>query len=362
MAREDRFTRHDELTSRSRNRGPREPLGDLDDDGLHVIDLEPEEESPFLRGQKRVPVRRGPLPKKAAHRLKQAALLAAVLLVMGFTVASAYRYGSRSWRFRLDSSENLEVSGTENVSRRQVLHAVAVDIGRNIFSVPLAARQRQLQEIPWVQSASVMRLLPDRLKVHIEERTPVAFVRIGSKISLIDSSGVVMELPTAKARKYSFPVITGMATAEPLSTRAARMKIYTALVRQLDSEGARYSEDLSEVDLSDPEDVKVVVAGPQGAVLLHLGSSDYLARYRTYLAHVQEWRQQLQKLESVDLRYDRQIIVNPDRAPVPATPQAVGGKAVPPASRQTKRAASRKPAVAARRPSPRNKSNRTDLR
>ncbi len=45
---------------------------------------------------------------------------------------------------------------------------------------------------------------------------------------------------------------------------------------------------------------------------MHLGSSNYLERYKIYVAHVQEWRQQFDKLESVDLRYDRQIIVNPD--------------------------------------------------
>jgi len=31
-----------------------------------ILDLDEEGESPFLRGQKRVPVRRGPLPRKAA--------------------------------------------------------------------------------------------------------------------------------------------------------------------------------------------------------------------------------------------------------------------------------------------------------
>jgi hypothetical protein len=41
-------------------------------------------------------------------------------------------------------------------------------------------------------------------------------------------------------------------------------------------------------------------------------SSDYLRRYKTYVTHAQGWRQQFQKLESVDLRYDNQIIVNPD--------------------------------------------------
>ena len=69
---------------------------------------------------------------------------------------------------------------------------------------------------------------------------------------------------------------------------------------------------MSEVDLSDPEDVKVTVDDPQGAVLIHLGSSDFLNRYKIYLAHAADWRQQFTKLESVDLRFDGQVIVNPD--------------------------------------------------
>jgi len=47
-------------------------------------------------------------------------------------------------------------------------------------------------------------------------------------------------------------------------------------------------------------------------VLVELGSSEYLKRYKTYVVHVREWRQQFQKLESVNLRYDNQVIVNPD--------------------------------------------------
>jgi cell division protein FtsQ len=121
-----------------------------------------------------------------------------------------------------------------------------------------------------------------------------------------------MDLPAAGKKKYSFPVILGMNPGEPSSTRAARMKIYNDLVSQLDAGGTHYSQDLSEVDLSDAEDVKVVASDPQGEVLVHLGSSNYLERYKVYVSHVREWRQQFDKLESVDLRYDRQIIVNPD--------------------------------------------------
>jgi len=90
------------------------------------------------------------------------------------------------------------------------------------------------------------------------------------------------------------------------------MKAYNELVNDLDSGGAHYSEDLSEVDLTDLENLKVRVNDPKGDVLVELGSSDYLKRYRTYVSHVQEWRQQFQKLESVNLRYDNQVIVNPE--------------------------------------------------
>jgi cell division protein FtsQ len=119
-----------------------------------------------------------------------------------------------------------------------------------------------------------------------------------------------MELP--QKHKYSFPVILGMYPGEPLSTRVPRMKAYNQLVEDLDSGGARYSQDLSEVDLADLENLKVRVNDPAGDVLVELGSSDYLKRYKIYVSHVQEWRQQFQKLESVNLRYDNQVIVNPD--------------------------------------------------
>ncbi len=200
-----------------------------------------------------------------------------------------------------------------NVTRSQVMEVMGGDIGRNIFFVPLAQRQTQLEQIPWVEAASVMRFVPNRLKVEVHERTPTAFARVASKILLIDPSGALMDLPGGSSKsKYSFPVVVGTNPGEPPSTRLARMKIYADVIGQLDSGGGHYSQELSEVDLSDPDDVKVLADNSEGEVLIHLGSSDYLDRYKIYVSHIREWRQQFDKLESVDLRYDRQIIVNPD--------------------------------------------------
>ena len=289
---------------------PSAPYARQELDDARLVDLDVDEESPFLRGQKRVSARRSSLPKKTANRLVWISLAAAVVCFATVAASAFYRYGERSWRFRVDSSDNIEITGTQNVTKGQIMEVMGADMGRNVFFIPLAQQKAQLEQIPWVESASVMRFVPNRLKVEIQERTPVAFARVGPRISLIDASGALMELTSTK--KYSFPVILGMNAGEPLSTRAPRMKVYNELARELDSGGAHYSQDLSEVDLSDLEDVKVRVNDPSGEVLVHLGASDYLRRYKIYVSHAREWRQQFDKLESVDLRYENQIIVNPD--------------------------------------------------
>ncbi|MGA8298796.1 MAG: FtsQ-type POTRA domain-containing protein [Terriglobales bacterium] len=300
------YDARDDQTSR-RNPSHREPFDDA-----RVIDLEEEQESPFLRGQKRVSARRGSLPKKTANYLKWGVLALVILGVLGAAAAKLYSYGKHNWRFRIDSSDQIEVAGAQHVPHAQIMEVMGGDIGRNIFFIPLDRRKQTLEQIPWVESASVMRFVPNRLRIEIHERTPVAFVRVGSHISLIDAGGNLMDLEPGPKHKYSFPVITGMNAGEPTSMRATRMKSYNELIQQLDYSGAHYSQDLSEVDLSDPEDVKVTTADPNGGVLVHLGTTNFLQRYRIYVTHVEAWRQQFEKLESVDLRFDGQIIVNPD--------------------------------------------------
>jgi cell division protein FtsQ len=56
----------------------------------------------------------------------------------------------------------------------------------------------------------------------------------------------------------------------------------------------------------------VTVEDPNGALIVHLGSANYLDRYKIYVRHIAEWRQQFNKLESIDLRFNGQVIVNAD--------------------------------------------------
>ena len=90
-------------------------------------------------------------------------------------------------------------------------------------------------------------------------------------------------------------------------------------------------EDHIQVDLSDPEDVKVTAKGGTAPVLLHLGNESFLPRFMVFLSNVQKWEQERGKLESVDLRYGREVILNPDMNAAPPQPSSAAAKAEVPA-------------------------------
>jgi cell division protein FtsQ len=162
-----------------------------------------------------------------------------------------------------------------------------------------------------VAHATVMRLLPNRMRVSIVERTPVAFVRQGGHIGLVDANGVLLDMPVdAKTGEhYSFPVVTGILANDPQSTRAARMKIFERFTSELDGSGEKISEELSEVDLSNPEDVQALIPDHSTEILVHFGEDGFLDRYRRFKEHLAEWRTLYPKLSSVDMRYERQVVL-----------------------------------------------------
>src|ERR1700758_3949236 len=110
---------------------------DSDLDDARLVDLDVDEESPFLRGQKRVSARRSSIPKKTASRLLRACIAVAVLCIGAIGATAVYQYGERSWRFRVESSDNIEVTGMQNVTKAQIMEVMGADIGRNIFFISL---------------------------------------------------------------------------------------------------------------------------------------------------------------------------------------------------------------------------------
>ena len=287
--------------------GPVRPRRELVDDFADDADTEA-----FLRASGRNRrIRRGLIPQTKTGRI--AAGVGALLCVLGACGGSilAARYLTTSREFRIPSSRAIEVDGNSHLTRAQMLSVFGEDVDGNLFRVPLEQRRAQLEQMPWVEHATLMRLLPNRIRVHVTERVPVAFARQGSNIGLVDANGVLLDIPpdVPGTSAYTFPVITGLKADQEPAARAERMRLYNAFLKDLDSDGKGTSALLSEVDVSDPEDIKALIPDHNVEVLVHFGTENFLARYRRFEEHIAEWRSQYARLSSVDMRYERQVVL-----------------------------------------------------
>jgi len=240
---------------------------------------------------------------------------AGILAVFGggvFLYFRADRFLAEDERFRLvepsvgGKSSAIEIEGIKYASRASVEAVFAEDYGRSLYLIPLAERRRSLLAIDWVQDASVVRLWPNRLRVKITERRPVAFVHLTaeqgpSEVALIDAEGVLLGLPPRA--EFNLPVLTGIRREQSLQARRQRVAAALDLIKELDD----LAEGISEIDVSELENLKVVqVAGGRG-LLLELGNRNFRSRVQNFLTHYPEIERRLPEATSFDLRLDDRI-------------------------------------------------------
>lgn len=274
-------------------------------------ELEAEEESPYLRRQKAVTVRRSRTSRLLRHLL----FGVFVVIPVGFLGYFLAAFALTSPSFVLKSAEDVVVVGNRFVSREEVLNALGLPLGGrlgsgvSIFRFSLEAKRKQVEGLPWVQSATLTRVFPHRLLVHVAERAPVAFVNLGGRVSLVDSDAVVLEKP--ENAPFDFPVLAGLDTASSVEERRSRLALYQEFMRQLGDEAPRAGWLVSEVALADPDDLQALLVQGRETLQVHFGNQNFLERFHNFLALLPELRKANTRLDSVDLRYRNQIVVNP---------------------------------------------------
>jgi cell division protein FtsQ len=273
-----------------------------------------DDEPRYLRRQKPVEIRR----KKFSGRgwpFYRRVLVLSFAGVAGVTVAA---YGVQFLLYSpgmLLKPDQIELRGSRIVSREAVLQQFVHDRNRSVLRVPLDARRSQLEQIPWVESATVQRILPNRLRVELTERTPVAFARNGNELALIDAHGVILDRP--KGEDLHFPIVTGVSEDLPREQREKRMQTYEEFMKDVDLVRGGSSDRVSEADLSNPKDLRVVMTGLASpndaqAVTIHFGSSEFTGKYKMLVDNFSQWQANAGRVRSIDLQYSRQVVVNPD--------------------------------------------------
>ena len=275
-----------------------------------------EEEPKYLRRQKPVEIRKRKFSRKTWPLYRRVLAGTVAALALGATAYEAGHYLLFSPAMLLDSPDRIVINGSRFVSRDAITEKFASDLGRSVLRVPLEDRRKEIEQLPWVESAGVQRVLPNEIRVEITERTPVAFLRSGGNLSLVDSHGMILERPAQG--DFRFPVVAGFGESMPQEMREQRMTSYVRFMKEIELTQPGGDDHVSEVDLSDPLDLRATLTGlgpaPGNAlaVLVHFGNSDFGNRYRLLSENIAQWRASAGSVESVDLRFAREVVVNPE--------------------------------------------------
>jgi cell division protein FtsQ len=274
-----------------------------------------EDEPRYLRRQKPVEIRRKKFAGKSWSFYRRV-LVSGTITILGLLAAGvAAEFLLYSPQVALLKPDQVELAGNRIVTREAVLQQFARDRGHSVLRIPLDARRSALEELPWVESAGVQRILPNRIRVELTERTAIAFVRNGTELALIDAHGVILDRP--RGEDLQFPIVTGLSESMPREERGRRMQTYQEFVKDIDLVRAGSSDRVSEIDLANPKDLRVVMTGvaarddPQ-AVTIQFGLSDFAGKYRMVIDNFSQWQASNGRVRSIDLQYSRQVILNTD--------------------------------------------------
>src|ERR1700676_4327083 len=242
-----------------------------------------EDEPKYLRRQKPVEIRKRKFSRKAWPLYRRVLAGGVAALSMGFALYATANYLLYSPGVLLESADQIDIQGNRFVLPEVIAEKFSADLGRSVVRVPLTERREALETLPWVEQARVQRVMPNRIRVEITERTPVAFLRTAIELSLVDSHGVIFERPVEG--EFRFPVVSGITESLPREQREQRMNSYVRFMQEIELTQPGADDRISEVDLSDPSDVRATLtglgsdSGSASPILVHFGDSDFGNRF-----------------------------------------------------------------------------------
>jgi cell division protein FtsQ len=210
------------------------------------------------------------------------------------------------------------VRGCAHSDPRKIEAAVREMVPANLFSVSIPEVRVRVEQETWVRSAAVSRIFPSEIVVDVTERTGAAIVELGGTLMLADREGFVLDPYKSKQEGLDLPVFRGLAgrtVAEYRSKQeenAERVRVGLALLKELATASPIYVKNISEIDLSDTRNVRLLLVDDTAEIML--GDHDFLERFRMLMNNMERYREVKEKyidIAAVDLRFDRQIVFKP---------------------------------------------------
>jgi cell division protein FtsQ len=237
-------------------------------------------------------------------------LKVALAIVVGGLIFAGYRAASAASFFQI---RKVEIQGDSRASAAAVQTLVTREVAKTgVWRADLEEISTRLERLPWIRVAMVSRVLPDGIRVRLEERQPRAVVRTAAgRFLWVDDDAVLLGemLPTDQMPAF---FLRGWNEEPGDAIRIEnmdRVKRFMELQREWSSAGL--SERVSEVNVIDIRDVRAQLAGDDAQIEVRLGSRDFGKRLKDALSVLDAHRQtpRGQFISYVDITQGRRAIV-----------------------------------------------------
>ena len=167
--------------------------------------------------------------------------------------------GGMVWLFYFSdvlAVKDVEVKGIRTIAAEEVREVAAVPSGQPLARVDLEAIRARVEALAVVRDAQVTRTWPDRVRIDVDERVPIAVVDIGGKIRGLDDEGVVF-------REYPKPPPDLPQVQTSTGTRTDALQEAALVVEALPGEISRR---VDHVEVATIDQISLVLRDGKGVV------------------------------------------------------------------------------------------------
>jgi len=177
--------------------------------------------------------------------------------------------------------KTVDVNGVDRASMEDIRRIVTADTQKTgAWNADLAEMRQKIEKLPFVKFAAVSRVLPNGLKVVVNERVPIAVVKVSTGNFLIDVDGELLAPP--KTDDSSMMVITGWdeaKTEKAQKDNQARIKMFQKMVADWGEYGLAKRVKL--IDLTDLQEPKATIQDSGRDIPVTLSRDDYAKSLRS---------------------------------------------------------------------------------
>ncbi len=127
--------------------------------------------------------------------------------------------------------DQISITGRRFSSDDRIFEALGVSPAISLLRFDAAAARTRIEALPWIKSARLMRVFPDRLHVEVRERAAFAVWRRGDSRALIDADGHVLA-QIAAGYDIGKPIVVGEGAAGAAHALVSALNLHPDLLKR----------------------------------------------------------------------------------------------------------------------------------